>query len=54
VNETTRARQRDTKLQTIKSTRYKDWCVGGGGAGNNTTTTTTNNNNNNNNNNRTS
>ena len=41
VNETTRARQRDTKLQTSKSTKYKDRCVGGGGAGNN------NNNNNN-------
>jgi hypothetical protein len=26
-------RQHVTKLQTIKSIKYKDWCVGGGGAG---------------------
>jgi hypothetical protein len=46
VNETTRARQRDTKLQTIKSTKYKDWCVGGGGgAGGNNNNSNNNNNN---------
>jgi hypothetical protein len=43
-------RQHDTKLQTIKSIKYKDWCVGGGSAGVDGGGVGNNNNNNNNNN----